>query len=89
MADNRNVETPANNLSDVLERNSFFSDSMVTGSCNVIFPSDPVNNSRIQPMDGGPALKALTQIGGYTLFPRQADQHRNEGMITVAVNRWR
>src|ERR1700722_3164193 len=89
LADDRQVQATADHPSDLSERYAFVSDRVIPSALRPLFDREPVETRRIEPVHAGPAVAPIADIGRHALFARDADESRNEAVITVAVDGWR
>ena len=89
LADDRYVQMPADDLSDLSSWYALVGDSVIAGSRRPLLQHKPVEMSSIEPMHGGPAIAPVRDKCGNALFPCDANQALYKAVITVAVDRWR
>jgi hypothetical protein len=89
LADDGHVQAAADHAGDVAERHALVGDSVIRGSSGTLLKHEPVEMSSIEPVNRGPAVKPVANIRRNALFTRDADESRNETVITVAMDRWR
>src|SRR3974390_3661452 len=85
----RDVQASADDFSDVTDRNTFVSDSVIAGSCFAFLQRKPVQSSGVEPMHRWPTIVSFSRIGRNTLFSRNMDESRNEAMIPYTMHRGR
>ena len=85
-ADDRQVQSAADDLGYVSEQQPFFGDSVISGTCGTLLKGQPVNTSRIEPVHSGPAVASIPHIGRNAFFTRDADEGWNEAVIAIAVD---
>ena len=88
-ANDRHIQVPADYISDVSERHALFGDAMIPGSRGTLLKHEPVKMSSIEPMHRGPAVEPIAYLDRNALLTCNADENRNEAMITIAMDRWR
>src|SRR5882757_9466382 len=89
LADDRHIQAAADHAGDVSQRNPLFGERVIAVSRGTFLKHEPVEPRGIEPMHRGPAVEPLAHIGRYALFTRDPDQVRDEGVIAVAMDRWR
>ncbi len=81
------IQAPTDDPGDIFEGHAFFSDCVIASPRGVVFECEPIEDSRIEPVHGRPAIEALADVGCRTLLPRKVDEDGNESVIAIAVNR--
>src|SRR5579862_8132304 len=82
----RYVEAPADNRSDIATGDAFLGNSMVCGAGGTLLNHEPVETRGIEAMYRRPAVETVTHVGRNTFFARDANESGNESVIAVAVN---
>ena len=88
LADDRYVQMPANDLSDLSSRYALVGHTVISGYTGAFLKRESVEMSSIEPVHRGPAVEPLAYKCGNALFTRDADQAWHEAVITAAVDRW-
>src|SRR5258705_6801842 len=68
LADDRYVQLPADDLSDLASRYALVGHAVIARSSSPFLQHEPVQMSRIEPMHSGPAVEPVAYIRGNTLF---------------------
>src|SRR4051812_22490604 len=87
-ADNRNVQTSADDLGDLSSRYALIGDAMISGCKGPLLNREPVQMSSIEPVHCGPAITTVAHVRRNTFLTRDVDQAWHETVITLAVDRW-
>ena len=89
LADDGNVQAPADHFGNFPVGHAFFSDGVVVGSMSGLVQGKLENTCRIEPVHGGPTICAGADEGRSLLLARYLDEYWNEAVVAVAMNRWR
>jgi len=89
LADDRYVQLPTDDLSDLASRYALVGHAVISGCRGAFLKRKPVEMSSIESMHRGPAVESVPYKCGNALFPCDANQARYKAVITVAVDRWR
>jgi hypothetical protein len=89
LADDRYVQMPADDLSDLSSRNALVGHAVIRRAGGSFLKRKPVEMRSIEPMHRWPAVEPVAYICGNALFTCDANQAWHEAVITVAVDRWR
>jgi len=79
-ADDRQIQVAADGGGDVAEGNAFVADGVVVSAGRSFFERKAIQMRGIQAVDGGPAIRSVTDVSGDALFTRDANQTRNEAV---------
>jgi hypothetical protein len=82
----RNIEPLADGLGDGAHGDALLGDCVKTSAGSGLLEGEPVQTSRVEPMDGGPAIRAVSDVGGEPLLPGDLDEERDEAVVTAAVD---
>src|ERR1700722_13530729 len=89
-ADHGHLQAPADNLSDLPHRYSFFSDRVVPAARFalglVLFQRKPVETGNIENMRRGPAIESLADIGRGALLAGNLDHVGDEALPHTVVD---
>lgn len=88
LADHRNVQPTTDHRSNLPKRDSFFRDRVISDPHVDPFKGEPVYSGGIEPVCYRPAVQPVADIRRNTFLARQADEDRNEAVISIAVDRW-
>jgi hypothetical protein len=88
LADDRYVQMPADDLSDLSNRYALVGNAMIGGSSSTFLKHKPVKVSGIESVHCGPTVEPVTHIRRNTFFTRDADESWNETVIPAAMDRW-
>src|SRR2546421_5866783 len=70
LRDDRQVQAPANYLSDVANRYSLVGNAVIRGSSRTLLKHKPVKTGSIEPVHCGPSVKPVTDICRSARFTR-------------------
>ena len=74
LGDDRNLQAPADCLSDLSKRHAFFCDRVITGSGGTLLKRQSIEMGGIEPVHRGPAVEPVADIGRDTLLAGNSDQ---------------
>ena len=86
LADDRDIQAPADHLSDFAERHPLIGDGVIPGYDGAALQYETVKNSGINPVHGGPTVEPFPYVRRHAFFPRYANKERHKSMIADAVN---
>ena len=89
LADDRYVQAPADDLSDLSSRNALVGYAVITASSRTFLQHEPVEMSSIEPVHRWPAVEPVAYISGNALFSCDADQLWHKAVIVLPVDGWR
>ena len=89
LSDNWQVQASTDHYRNVFRWYALVRDSVIDGSDGALLKREPVKVSRIEPVHGGPAVKAVAHMRRNIFVACDADEVRHEAVITFAVNRRR
>src|SRR5882672_3009632 len=85
-ADHGHLQAPADNLSDLPHRYSFFSDRVVPAARFALLQRKPVETGNIENMRRRPAIESLANIGRGALFAGNLDRVGDEALLDRVVD---
>jgi hypothetical protein len=85
-ADDRYVQVPADDLSDLSSWYALVSDTVIRGSSTTFLKHEPVETSSIEPVHGGPAVEPVAYKCRDSFFTCDADQARYKAVIAATVD---
>src|SRR5258708_38842234 len=88
-ADNRYIQMPADDLSNLSNRYALIGDAVISGCKGAFLNREPVQMSSIEPVHRGPAITTVPHIRRNTFLTRDVNQAWHKAVITVAVDRRR
>src|SRR6266478_5218529 len=88
LADDRYVQLPTDDLSDLSSRYALVGHAVIPCSDGTFLEHQPVEMSSIQLVHRGPAVEPVAYKCGKALFTCDANQAWHKAVITVAVDRW-
>src|SRR5271154_1368664 len=89
LADDRHVQTPSDDLSDLSSRYALIGHTVVPCTSRFSLEREPIEMSSIEPVHRGPAVEPIPDICGNALFACDADQPWYKAVIAVAMDRRR
>src|ERR1700735_3002501 len=88
LADDRYVQSLADNLSDLSSRYALIGHAVIPCVGRLFLEREPIKMSSIDPMYSRPMVEPIPDICGNALFTSDANQAWHEAVIAVAMDRW-
>src|SRR5882757_7367227 len=85
-ADHGHLQAPADNLSDLPHRYSFFSDRVVPAARFALLQRKPVEVGNIENMHRRPAIESLANVSRCSLFTGHLDRIGDEALLDRVVD---
>ncbi len=89
IADDRQVQAAPDHGGDVSEGHALLGDRVIAAPAGAVFEREPIDTRGVEPMHGGPAVKAFADIGRDTLLARHGDEARDKAVVAMAMDRGR
>ena len=75
------AKVPADHVGDLADRNALVADPIQPHAGDGRLHGQPEEVGGVEPVDGGPAVGAVTRVGRDALLARDVDQDRDEAVL--------